>query len=49
MRETLFRELIRILERQNSLLADINKNLEKIASKEQSLIKAKNSVGKSIF
>ena len=49
MSETLFRELIRTLERQNSLLADINKSLEKIASKEQSLNKAKNNVGQSVF
>lgn len=49
MSEALFSKLIRTLERQNSLLADINKSLEKIASKEQSFENAKKKVGQSVF
>lgn len=43
------RELLELIREQNSLLAEMNKNLEQIASKEQLFKDAKTKVLPSVF
>lgn len=49
MKKRLLLDLISLIEEQNSLLAEMNKNLEQIASKEQSYREAKTKTLPSVL